>query len=407
MATVIINITVKCGDQIVTICMSFSSDPSFLKGGKRARIVWFSQWPAPVGPLVIAVGNGMVYSAPSLNRAASHLKWEQTNETQTCPVMEITMTAVENRPANPVAVVIPAALGLLFCALNAAGAKLLCVSSGCDIYADYTLGGLSINLLGAVFFALLLLLALLAPRQPLFRRGLWAVLVAGLLVDALFLLWQIFYWPCVSCLVVAVLLALCVLGALLAWPTLRGKIVYLALLLWFAAFMPVAAVAGKELLLQPWPALGAADAPVAVYFSPTCPACEKTVADILALPELTGQVAFFPIAKNAEDLQRLAQVLGGEGEADLMALFAPVNELPAAPDLSLRWRLARNKMSLARLGGGSVPLVLTPRLVQAMPVVPQTFPQTFPQSGGSYLDFGVSPIEEGCSMAAPAGEVCE
>jgi hypothetical protein len=314
------------------------------------------------------------------------------------------MTHPVDRQINIAAVALPAALGMAFCLLNAAGADLLCLSSGCGIYAGYTLGGFSIDLLGAAGFGVILLFSLLARQRPLFRTLLFAVLVSGLLIDTLFLLWQILYWPCTSCLFVALLLALSVLGALNVFPTFRSKFVHLALLLWFAAFMPVGAAAGKEVLLQPWPAVGPADAPVAVYFSPTCPACEKTVQEILSLPDLAGQVAFFPIAKNAEDLGRLAQMLEPAAEADLMALFSPDGVAPAVPGLALRWKLARNKMALARLGADTVPLVLTPRLVQAAPVV------RLPLSGeGEFPSelFNFSPLEEGCSADAPVEEACD
>jgi hypothetical protein len=309
-----------------------------------------------------------------------------------------------DHPARNVLLILPAALGLIFCTLNAAGADLLCLSSGCGIYAGYTLGGISINLLGAAGFGVILLLALLARQRPLFRSLLFTALVAGLLIDTLFLFWQILYWPCMSCLVVALLFALSVLGALKVFPSFRSRVVHLALLLWFAAFVPVAAAAGKEILLQPWPALGPADAPVAVYFSPTCPACEKTVQEILALPDLAGQVAFFPIAKNAEDLQRLARMMEQEGEADLMVLFSSADGPPAESGLALRWKLARNKMALARLGADTVPLVLTPRLVQAAPAfrLPLSDGGGFPQEL-----FKISPIEEGCSADAPVEEPCD
>ena len=318
--------------------------------------------------------------------------------------MAFAMNSAASRPINIVAVAVPAALGLIYCGLNAAGAELLCLSSGCEIYKGYTLGGLSIQMLGAIGFATILLLALLAPRQPRVRRGLYAVLLAGLLLDTLFLIWQILYWPCTSCLLVALLLALCVLGARGTFPEFRRSVVKLTLLLWLVAFVPVVVTAGKELLLQPWPILGSVGAPVTVYFSPTCPTCEKTVVDILDQPALTGQVAFYPIAKNREDLRRLVRLSGQAGEAELRRVFAPADEIDAKPDLTQRWRLARNKMALARLGADTVPLVLTPRLVQAPPVAPLPLYQ----GGNSPVDFyQVTPIEEGCSMAAPEDEVCE
>jgi hypothetical protein len=318
--------------------------------------------------------------------------------------MENLMRRSADRQPRIALVALPAVLGLIFCGLNAAGAELLCLSSGCGIYAGYSLAGFSIHALGAAGFGVLLLCTLLARQRPLFRFLLFTALVAGLLIDTLFLVWQILYWPCTSCLVAALLLALCVLGALKAFPPFRSRAVHLALLLWFAAFVPVAAAAGKEVLLQPWSVLGPANAPVAVYFSPTCPACEKTVQEILALPELKGQVAFYPIAKNEEDLRRLARVMGTEGEVDLGILFAPTDGKGAELTSAQRWRLARNKMALARLGADTVPLVLTPRLVQTAPDVHLPLSE----GGGFPAElFNFSPLEEGCSADAPVEAACD
>lgn len=301
-------------------------------------------------------------------------------------------------------VALPAILGLVFCTLNVTGAELLCINSGCGIYAGYSLGGLSIHALGAVGFGAILLFALLARKRPPFRFLLFATLMAGLLIDTLFLVWQILYWPCTSCLVVALLLALCVLGALKGFPTFRSKVVHLALLLWLVAFVPVLVAAGKEALLTPWPVVGPADAPVAVYFSPTCQACEKVVQEILALPELAGQVAFYPIAKNEEDLQRLTRMMEQEGEVDIVSLFSSSAAPPGESGLALRWKLARNKMALARFGVDRVPLVLTPRLVQTAPSVSLPL-----ESSGSFPAnlFGAPSFVEGCSADAPAEEDCE
>lgn len=301
-------------------------------------------------------------------------------------------------------VILPALLGLIFCTLNAFGAELLCISSGCGIYAGYTLFGLSIHILGAVAFGAILLFALLARKRPFFRFLLLTTLLAGLLIDTLFLIWQILYWPCTSCLVVALLLALCVLGARKAFPTFRTYTARLVLILWFVAFVPVSVAAGKEFFLKPWPAMGPPDAPVAVYFSPTCAACEKTIREIFQLPAVAEQVAFYPIAKNEEDLQRLARLPESAVEADLLSLFSAENGSPVEAGLALRLKLARNKMALARLGADRVPLVVTPSLVQSAPSVylPLEGSGDFPANL-----FGTPSFDAGCSADAPVEEPCD
>lgn len=317
-----------------------------------------------------------------------------------------------NRPANnqtdrfgrKALILLPAALGLGFCLLNATGAELLCLTRGCGIYADYSLAGISVNLLGAIGFALILLLALLAPKRPLYKLLLLWVLAAGLLIDTLFLAWQALFWPCTSCLVVALLLALCVLGARQVCPGFRNGFVRLLLILWFVALIPVAVAAGKELLLQPWPIQGPPEAPIAVYFSPTCPACETAVLELLELPALRDQVGYFPVAKNSEDLHRLIWYTArGDGQ-DLRQLFAPVPQHQLQASADLRWQLARNKMRLAAMGVDSVPLVLSSQLLKA--AVPTGKIPVWDGSG-----FSLDPAErftpvQKCSATSEAEDDC-
>jgi len=311
----------------------------------------------------------------------------------------------DRRTLGTVLVAGPAAVGMIFCLLNASGAELLCLTQGCGIYAGYALLGLPIEWLGVGGFALILLLALAAPRSVRFQRPLLWVLAGGLFIDTLFLVWQILYWPCSSCLVVALLLALCLLGARRTFPDFRLRAVRLILILWFAAFMPVAVTAAKEVLLQPWPARGPADAPVAVYFSPTCQACQKAVQELLDLPDLADRVAFLPVAKNAEDLRRLSLLPDRGSAADLRALFSPVAEAAGSPGLGLRWRIARNKMALASLGADRVPLLLSTEVVK----VPEPAGQ-LPYSGGAAVPqdpFAAPAPVPGCSAASSADEACQ
>jgi hypothetical protein len=246
----------------------------------------------------------------------------------------------------------------------------------------------------------------LATRRPLARPWLFAVLLIGLLIDTAFLLWQVLYWPCSSCLAVALLLAACMLGFLWVFPAFRGKGVWLALLVWFGVFAAVGAEAGKELWITPWPMQGAVDAPVLVYFSPTCPACEKTVLDILDHPDLALQTAFLPVAKNDEDLRRLARALTVHEDDRVASLFSGEQATPVQPGALLRWRLARNKMSLARLGADTVPLVLTPQLVQITPAPASPLP--FLWDGPSPQDLlGIPQLQQGCSATTVREDDCE
>lgn len=302
-------------------------------------------------------------------------------------------------------ILVPATLGLAFCLLNATGAELLCVTRGCGIYADYAVAGISIYLLGAIGFAVILLLALSASRHLLYKQLLLWVLAAGLLIDTLFLGWQVLFWPCTSCLVAAVLLVLCVLGARQVFPGFRNVFISLLLILWLIVLIPVAVAAGKELLLQPWPVKGPPDAPIAVYFSPTCPACETTVLELLDLPALRDQVGYYPIAKSPEDLQRLTWYAAQGDTADLRQLFAPVPQHQLQASTDLRWQLARNKMRLAAMGVDSVPLVLSSQLLKT--AAPAAKVPVWDGSGFSLEPAeGFTPLEK-CSTASPDTEACQ
>ena len=302
---------------------------------------------------------------------------------------------------------IPALLGLILCLLNAGGANLFCLTVGCELYAGYSLFGYSFYLYGAVGFAFILVLALLA------RRGRFAavtllglVLALGLLLDLVALVWQNLYWACASCLVVALLLGWAALGFWRTHPRFCGRFFKGLLLVWGLLLLPVLVAAGKEVLLPPWAIYGPPDAEVRVYFSPTCPACSVAVEQVLRSPD-GKSAAFYPVAKNDIDLQLLAQ-LQAKGEVDaqaLQTLFAAEPDPTVVAGSNLRWRLARNRMNLARYGVKTIPLILSPRALESAPAAANP-----PSSSVDLLtppNFLGEPAPEGCGILAPTNEACE
>ncbi len=201
-------------------------------------------------------------------------------------------------------------LGAIFCLAAAGGNHVLCATQGCRIYAGYGIFGISFYYLGAAGFLLILLLTLLHPR-PLTRTLISLGLFTALVLDTLFLGYQSLFWPCTSCLLVAFLFGLIVLAGYFYYP-LTGRPFFLALgTLWAALFIFLGIAATKEVLLRPWPLFGPADAPIQVYFSPDCPACRQTVRQLLDNPGVAGKVAYYPVAKNEQDLRQLARYLDG------------------------------------------------------------------------------------------------
>ena len=97
-----------------------------------------------------------------------------------------------------------ALLGMAFCLWSAFGNDInFCVTAGCSLYQDFSLGGVSLWWLGTTAFAGLFLLALVGASA-------WGVVFSALALagDALLLLLMVFTAPCISCLTVAVFFAL-------------------------------------------------------------------------------------------------------------------------------------------------------------------------------------------------------
>ena len=251
-----------------------------------------------------------------------------------------------------------ALLGMAFCAWSASGNSLnFCVTTGCLLYQDITVAGISMWWLGSAAFGVLLLLALLG-------RPWLGVLVAGtfILADIFLLILMLVTAPCVGCLFAAMLFALCYAGfrqhnnRKASRPSRSWM-----LLVWGLLFViNIGAVVRAE--VSTWAISGPQDATVRVYFSPSCSACRE------AVNALSGRVnvAFYPIEESAEDVASIADmhhaVSRGAGMAEALA-GAKARELKTFwenynPDmLLLRFRLLRNKAHVMASGSHTVPFI--------------------------------------------------
>lgn len=263
-------------------------------------------------------------------------------------------------------IILPALLGLALCLLNAAGAQLFCLTSGCALYAGYSLFGLSFYVYGAVVFGVIFLLAVAVRKILRVPPLLGGIILTALFFDLLFLGWQILYWPCSSCLVVALLLGWTAAGFWRSYPPLCRHLFKGVALVWLILFITAGVAAGKEVFLTPWALYGPTDASVHVFFSPTCPACTSEVNKLLQSPEV-ARMAFYPVAKNDQDLRLLAALLqeGIEQPANLGRLFGSDMKEATSLPLRLRWRLAKNKMALARHGAQTIPFILSSTVISA------------------------------------------
>lgn len=259
-------------------------------------------------------------------------------------------------------------LGGLYCLLNAAGADLFCDTQGCEIYASYGLFGISFYVYGfGVFFGIFLLT--LFSRAPYARPLLALTLGLALLFDTLFLLYQTLLWPCSSCQVVALLIGLSALAGGIAFNLPGRKLLIAIGIIWSLFFIIVGIAVVKEVAFKPWPIYGSSQAPVKIYFSPTCPACEEAVRKMLDNAQMAGQTGLYPIAKNREDEARLAEMLESAtpevNAKAVLGLFAPAPQQGPTLSIRNRLRLLSNKMALARYGVTKVPLILSPNIIEA------------------------------------------
>jgi hypothetical protein len=244
------------------------------------------------------------------------------------------------------------------------GADLLCLTQGCKIYLAYTFLGMNLYVLGALGFAVILILLVLPSRVPI-GNLLRIVILAGLLIEIFLLGYQFIFWPCSSCLVAALFFGLAVAMGILTFTELQNIPVYTLTALWLVLFIIGTMSAVKEVAFKPWSMFGA-DASVQVYFSPTCHRCEEVVTEILDSYVNPTGVAFYPVAKDDEDLRRFATALpllkepGKEKEA-IRRLFQPADPSATCSDLSYRdrFRLWCNKIQLARMGLSTVPQVIS------------------------------------------------
>jgi hypothetical protein len=275
------------------------------------------------------------------------------------------LTAAKIKTAGATMILFPALLGLTLCLLNAAGAGLFCLTSGCALYAGYSLFGLSFYVYGTIAFGVIVLLAASARKIPRAAPWLGGIILLGLVLDLFFLGWQLLYWPCSSCLAIALLLGWTATAFWRTYPQLCRRLFKGVLLAWLVLLIPAVIAAGKEVLLTPWALYGPTDANIRVFFSPTCPACVTEVNKLLQSSDV-ARMAFYPIAKNDRDLRFLAALLqeGIAQPADLGRLFAADLAEAQAPSLQLRWHLAKNKMALASLGAQTIPLILSSTVIE-------------------------------------------
>ncbi|MBI5591187.1 MAG: hypothetical protein HY881_11965 [Deltaproteobacteria bacterium] len=257
---------------------------------------------------------------------------------------------------SSLAVVLSAA-GLCFCLLSAFRmTDVLCITQGCSVYEDFSVFGISPYWFGAAAFLMLLCFAVA-------WRGRYLTMVAALflMLDSVFLATQILFWPCMKCLIVAVLF-----GAVMAAAMIQEKKTWMkwVMAIWFVLFFVDMAAVAKE-SISPWPVYGYDAAPVHLYFSPTCPSCRGMIDALLAKTDAPTQIALYPISKNSEDTGKIMflekQLKNGMALKEAMALCMQVKDLNMTYNMAY-WRTIlntfKNLSALSRMGVTHVPFLV-------------------------------------------------
>lgn len=246
-----------------------------------------------------------------------------------------------------------ALLGVAFCAWSASGNALnLCITSGCSLFQDLTVGGISMWWIGVAGFTMLTLLALSGrPRLGLLGAGI------ALVLDVCLLVLMLLTAPCAGCLVAGLLFALTYAAFRHAVPRRDPHLPRSALLaVWTVlCIINLAGIVRSE--LGTWPIYGAEDSATQMYFSPSCSACREGVAALSG----KANVVFFPVNEDDQDVMTIALMEkalanGATMQAALTSALAvehPAEQISvySLEMLALRFRLLCNKAHVFAAGG--------------------------------------------------------
>ncbi len=211
----------------------------------------------------------------------------------------------------------------------------LCLTAGCTLQHNVTIGGVSLWWPGTVLFAVLFLCA--AFRKPLI--GAW-LCAAALIADLALLVLMLLTAPCFSCLLIAFLMALCFSSFLRAlqtpWKTSTPIAASCLLAVWGLFFVINAGLTLRE-SIRPWAISSpVAEAPRAnVYFSTSCSACRRLVLGIS--PREAAKLAWYPIAEKDDDIYAVNAILQEMRQGlPLDIAFRKATDAPHAYALSLK-----------------------------------------------------------------------
>ncbi len=253
-----------------------------------------------------------------------------------------------------------ALLGLLWCGYVAFPiSKPPCTLSGCSLFQDGKIFGISLWWIGGAFFFVETILCLRGMRFLAYQLARLA-----LFFDCILMLIMFFTAPCSYCIIVAVFLALTYFCLRIPGGNggLRDKARFGMLLfpVWCGLMLGNTVLLVDEFTPR-WSIAGDEAAEVSIYFSPSCKYCHN------AMLAAEGKARLYPIVRDEGDLEavlRLEHLLSqhvpmAEALERAMSADEPVPPTSAFKRLiSLPIQLLRNKTYVFKHGHGMLPLVV-------------------------------------------------
>ncbi len=212
-------------------------------------------------------------------------------------------------------------LGIVFSLLNIFDtSEILCLTSSCEVFSEFTLFGISLWIYSAVFFGFLF--GLLCIKKFLLVFILASI---GLLGDMFLLALMLVTAPCFSCLIIALILALVTIASYKTCFT--NKYIFIFVGLWFLLFLVNAGAIIKAstmpyaIYMNEIHKENPMQASMRIYFSPSCSACSDLV-DLLGSAEATkaNDIVWLPVAEASEDVAKVVEMQKYIHEGDSLKL---------------------------------------------------------------------------------------
>ena len=259
-------------------------------------------------------------------------------------------------------------LGAAYCAIQVAPmpVSIPCPGTGCHLFQDFTIHGVSLWWAGVAYFAFMMLVCL--------RRSYGAALIfatAALIADAVLLIVMLMTAACIACLGAGAIIAF------LFFTIRRHASIKSAqepgpsyvLIIWSGFFIAALAFAATE-DMEPWQIAGPDNAERRVYFAPSCPACRD------AITVFSGSTAFIPVAEKDSDNAAVyamhKAIAGGSSVVEALdaVMQATMNNTLAEPpfpdSVLIRLKLIKNKAEVMRLGFNKLPLIMINGMPQSL-----------------------------------------